>query len=73
MAGDLPPTGDPGISHTKNIIVQLYYVAAGTKSALQVKFSLPSSSYATMALRELLIHDTSSSSQTQLNYVNKVD
>ncbi len=42
-------------------------VSEGSLTALKVEFSLPSSCYATMALREVLKEDTSSAHQSTLN------
>ncbi|KAK7116888.1 hypothetical protein R3I94_023281, partial [Phoxinus phoxinus] len=43
------------------------YLKEGKYRALKMEFSLPSSTYATMAVREVLKMDTSIKSQTRLN------
>lgn len=47
--------------------VRMYVHAGGSLKAVKVEFSLPSSCYATMAIRELLKMDTSPAFQTSLN------
>lgn len=44
-------------------------IVDGKLVALVVEFSLPSSTYATMVLREILKCDTSAANQTQMNKV----
>ncbi|XP_043083526.1 pseudouridylate synthase 7 homolog isoform X2 [Puntigrus tetrazona] len=45
------------------------YLKEGKYQALKMEFSLPSSTYATMAVREVLKMDTSIKNQTQLNSI----
>ncbi len=49
----------------------MYSVSSGEKTALKIEMTLPQSTYATMALREVLKQDTSAAHQSRLTAANQ--
>ena len=68
MRGLEPAIGIGGLGLLALALLKGFHILAdGSLKALKVEFSLPPSSYATVAIRELLKMDTSAGYQATLN------